>query len=257
VRLGALLLVAAGLIALAFFGDQLHLPLFGATPATPTHGPSAPPASPTPSPSPEAWRSDPDHPANLFAALMTSTDVSYHVENKVTVSYLTSQAALGETWDVSGADLTYSFIYNTPTGVTKRRAVRKGDTLYVKEGDKQWIEQHVFDWFDIWGEASPDAYSRLSFVGQETKDGATAYHVSLPVQGFPYVSTEAMVITGAPSVSTWDVWVDAAGEPLTASMHAGFNGVIERRSIPIQMDFQYTFSKVGDPLNIEVPAQFR
>ena len=40
-------------------------------------------------------------------------------------------------------------------------------------------------------------------------------------------------------------------------MHAGFNGVIERRSIPIQMGFEYTFSKVGEPVEIEVPPAFR
>ena len=256
-RLAALLLVGVGLIAFALLGGRLPFDIFAGAPVTPAPRPTAPPASPTPSPTPEAWRADPSHPANEFSALMTSPDVSYHLETKVTASYLTSQDVLAEAWDVSGADLTYLLTYNKPSGIAKRKAIRVGDRLYVKEDAKDWVEQQVFDRWDIFGAKTNDAYARLMFVGQEVRDGKAVYHVVLPVAGFPYVSTDALVITGAPSVSSWDVWVDETGHPLTASMRAGFNGVIERRSIPIQMLFEYTFSKVGDPVDIQAPASFR
>jgi hypothetical protein len=251
------LVVVGGLFAYAIFGDRLPFGPLAAPRVTPRPTPSAAPVSPTPAPTAEAWRNDPSHPVNLFSALMTSTDASYHLDTKVTVSYLTSQEALGESWDVSGPDLTYLITYNESSGVAKRRAIRKGDELYVKEGDKPWVEQVAFEKSDIFGALNNDAYSKLTFVGQEQRNGKTAYHLTLPVAGFPYASTETLVITGAPSVSSWDVWVDEAGKPLSAAMHAGFNGVIERRSIPIQMGFEYTFSKVGEPVEIEVPPAFR
>lgn len=257
-RLGAVLAICVGLIAYGIFGDRLPFGPLAATPfVTPAPTPKGPPATPAPTPTPEAWRLDAAHPANAFAALMTSSDVTYHIETKVTASYLTNQAVLGEKWDIAGPDLSYSITVNEPSGVTTNKAIRKGDALYVKRGGRPWIEQHVFDWWDIFGASTTDAYGRLTFVGQELRDGRPSYHVVLPVAGFPFVSSEELLITGAPPVSSWDVWVDEAGQPLAAWMHAGFNGVVQRRSIPVQMTFEYTFSKVGDPVKIEVPAAFR
>jgi hypothetical protein len=57
--------------------------------------------------------------------------------------------------------------------------------------------------------------------------------------------------------ATWDLWVDERGQPLAATMHSGFNGVIDRRSIPIQLSYEYTFSNVGERVQIEVPPAFR
>jgi hypothetical protein len=67
VRLGVLLLIGVGLIAFALLGGRLPFDLFAGAPPTRKPVVTAPPASPTPSPSPEAWRVDPNHPANLFA----------------------------------------------------------------------------------------------------------------------------------------------------------------------------------------------
>jgi len=144
--------------------------------------------------------------------------------------------------------------YNTAQGTTQEHAIRIGDALYIKEGTARWIKQQDLDQRDVFAALPAARFAQLQFVGPEAVNGTTQYHVKFVVTGFPFHSVEDILVNQAPSQSTWDAWVDATGAPIKAMMAASFYGVVEQRSIPINVVFEYDFSHVGDPVVIKPPA---
>src|ERR1051326_9065373 len=132
-RLMALVVVALVVATYPIYGDQLPFGALGHV-ATPRPRPTYVAPTQGPTPTPEAWRSDPNHPVNLFVARMTASAVTYHVDEKATLTYLGSNDTLGIKWDVKGMDLDRLLTYNTAQGTTQEHAIRIGDALYIKEG---------------------------------------------------------------------------------------------------------------------------
>lgn len=157
---------------------------------------------------------------------------------------------LAGTLEIGGAD-SDEVIASTAGDRTTRSAVRLVDgTQYAIIAGR---------WFEAAGPAVAQLVRSLgaeaTHLGRETRDGRTLHRLQVPPS--PTLATE-LDVERAPGTSAdtgADVWVDEAGRPVIAEVHARWTQVVDGREVPGATRLLLRFADVGSANLIEPPDQ--
>lgn len=216
----------------------------------------APTAMPTAVAQP--WRSDPSHPATLFIAQMTRPDLTYHLAAGAGITAASEPMHLEYDMDVAGNDYAVTVELTAGGTATVMDMVVKNGTFYGRVDGGEWARADgAPPAGESFGEATASSWQGVEYIGPEIRSGKRLHHLRLPVYSWPGPADRAFVVVRAPSVFVWDVWVDETGRPRTAEISFEMTVRMYNQNVALTFDFDYRFSKVGKPITISVPLEFR
>ena len=175
--------------------------------------------------------------------------LSYRLETVGTVDDGVNSAMVTVRSDYSGQDAAVEIsVRSTLPSVrsSTQRMVFKDGVLYLKDGDDAWtISPSGF----VSRPYESLALDRIEYIGWELHDGAWLNHLRISSVTSGYV-----IQCRLPDVSATDLWVRDDGVPVLGSSESPCSPV---RGIEGTTSFTYEFWRVGEPIAIEVPAEFR
>jgi hypothetical protein len=212
--------------------------------------PVAPP-SPTPVGSLTAPSGSPSTTLRAFVALVGRSDRTFHVETRTDVTVGDKTVTVVSALDHAGAAYAGSIDITSPNRSQHEDVVTVLPFTYVRETDGPWrsgdAPKRSLDPFSGLSSATP-----VAELGLETVDGRSLHHlrlVLLPVDTTFGPEVKSVVYTS----TTFDVWVDDAGAPVSGTFALEGTAVVSEVPVAVTIRATFVFSRVGEPMQITAP----
>jgi hypothetical protein len=231
-------------------------------PRSPTPAPQSVPPTAAPATQPEQVQPLPDSPMAAFRERMVRGDSSYHLDMDGSMQIGNERMALVVSLDVAGADFEGTMkIKQDRVRVTADLLVVDG-VQYTRPSGGEWlrVEGPAEDMpGDVFSSIGSDGWDALEYVGPVKRDGARLHHLRVPLVDWQRISSG--FLDGGRSGLTirslrFDIWVTKDGKPRQAKI--AFDGTVREGIVEVDMtyDFDYRFSRFGDPFEIRPPTRF-
>ena len=219
---------------------------------SPSDGPSVPPPTTGPLATPD--------PGALFAATITDRNLSDHVDAAVVVREGSQKLTISVALDQDGADL--AAVLSVKTNIpglrsNKAHVVVKNGVAYAKDGRHKWVRSSDPSVLDTMNGVAFSGFDlgHIEYVGPETHGGKALQHIRLATVPSLTFDTTAMQQLGCPTTGfQMDLWVRDDGTPVSGTMSYSCSPA---QGAKATISVTYEWSKVGQPIDIKVPAKFR
>ncbi|MGH2406591.1 MAG: hypothetical protein ACRDF7_00745 [Candidatus Limnocylindrales bacterium] len=186
-----------------------------------------------------------------FEALVRRADRTFHVDTTTEVTVADTIVTVASSLDHAGPAYAGTIDVTSPNKQSHDEIVTIPPTSYVRETGA-WRSGDA-------PKRSLDPFAALTLttpvadLGIDVVDGQPLHHLRLAL--LPVDTTFAPEVKQVVYVSTsFDVWVNDAGTPLSADFLLRGRAVMSEKAVELTIHATFTFSRVGVPITITAPT---
>ena len=228
----------------------------------PTSPPAASPAATTPAASPTvAASSSPTAAAGgeqvvaAFMEVANDEDQTFHLDIDAEIAVARTRTLLEGEMDVAGDDYQLTMVLNVGGRSIEISNVKVGEDNWARLGRGEWQKTRAQAEAQNVNPFAELDEGDIEYVGTETRNGQQLHRLRL-TKAVPLdpktLGGGALTDVDIESTS-FDVFVEEDGTPVTATFDLTGSGRANRQTVPIELEADYTFSGVGSDIVIEPP----
>lgn len=202
----------------------------------------------------------PNDPLEAFAYRMARGDATYHVAAEGDMDVGNESLAFHMEMDFAGDDVSSVIDISQKRVRARTESIVKDGIQYDRLAGDGWIRS----------EGTPDGLSSgifgsmysldgLEYVGAVRRNGQLLHHLRFPQEYVPLLNSAFIEdFAGGMTVHDFrfDVWITGDGRARSATFKMDGTAHESGVEVDVTLDFEYRFSRWGEPIVVDAPAQY-